>query len=355
MMTIFHSRPMVKLVCDLQFGSTGKGLLSGYIGEMWRPDTVVTAWTPNSGHTYIDSKGEKQIHTMIGNGTVSPSLRKIMLGPGSVINLPRLHSELLGVNAYKRGVQVFIHHAACILQDRHSDLESRSLVSIGSTMKGSGAALIEKIGRSSGRITAGEWIHDRRDEFMQYTVVNSQNGWLNILGQSERILVEGSQGYSLGINSGFYPYTTSRECTPQAIMSDCGIPAIWRAEKIGVCRTYPIRVANRFNEKGDMIGYSGPCYKDQQEIDWSDLGLVPELTTVTKLPRRIFTFSAEQVVEACFMGGIDSVMLNFVNYPSTTGHKLAFDTLGSLIKYLGYGPRFVDVKECGEYTWRAVK
>ncbi len=49
-------QPKVDLVVDLQFGSTGKGLLCGYLSESDDYDTVITANMPNAGHTYIDKQ-----------------------------------------------------------------------------------------------------------------------------------------------------------------------------------------------------------------------------------------------------------------------------------------------------------
>ena len=42
------------MILDLQFGSTGKGLLAGFLAKSRQPDVVITAWGPNAGHTYID-------------------------------------------------------------------------------------------------------------------------------------------------------------------------------------------------------------------------------------------------------------------------------------------------------------
>jgi adenylosuccinate synthase len=108
----------------------------------------------------------------------------------------------------------------------------------------------------------------------------------------------------------------------------------------GVCRTFPIRVNNRG-------GYSGPCYVDQEEINWKDVGVEPELTTVTKLPRRIFTFSEMQIRDAVRMNGVDQVFLNFANYCFDAGYGLD-DIIAKIEKYapvswLGYGPSITDV------------
>ena len=84
----------IKVVIDLQYGSTGKGLIVGKIAEDEEPDTAITAWAPNAGHTYIDKNGRKFIHTHLANSIVSPMLKQVLLGPGSLINPVQLLEEI---------------------------------------------------------------------------------------------------------------------------------------------------------------------------------------------------------------------------------------------------------------------
>jgi hypothetical protein len=58
-------------------------------------------------------------------------------------------------------------------------------------------------------------------------------------------------------------------------------------------------------------------YPDQHELTWDQIGVAPELTTVTKLPRRVFTFSHQQFQKALWHCGTywqTKLFLNFVNY-----------------------------------------
>lgn len=355
--------PEIRLICDLQFGSTGKGLLAGYLAEKHQPDTVVSAWSPNAGHTYIDANGRKYVHTMLPNGVVSPKLKRIMLGPGSIINLESLISEMESCADHLAGTELIIHPHAAIVTQEHRDIEEGTMTKIGSTKKGSGACLIDKIRRDPDRKVVAKQVMSQLDELFQDAVYNigmtillpSDNyHWLRHLAKAGVMQIEGAQGYSLGMNSGFYPYTTSRECTPAQICTDCGVPAYWPMTRIGTARTYPIRVSNRYDESGKMVGWSGPGYIDQEELDWSQVGpdgAEVERTTVTKLPRRVFTFSPSQVVEAIRMGGIDEVFLNFVNYSGADNVAQAEELClevgivrniarieGAKLRYLGFGP-----------------
>lgn len=341
----------VTVICDMQFGSTGKGLIAGYLAERDKPDVVATAWSMNAGHTYINTHSRKFVHCMLANGVVSPNLKTILIGPGSQIGIDKLISEAESCKDLLYGVRVLIHENACVIQQRHIDQENLTMVGIGSTKKGCGAALAEKIARQvEARIVARNFADKIEDmaalRDLNIKVVDSSD-YNKVIHSAKRIQVEGAQGFSLGINSGFYPYTTSRECTPAQIMVDCGIPIAKLEKVVGTLRTYPIRVANRYDDNGTMVGWSGPCYPDQQEIQWSDLNMVPELTTVTQLPRRIFTFSMRQLFDAITMCAPDEIFLNFANYIGDKEldqliHSIdsaALNVLGhKAVRYIGFGP-----------------
>jgi len=348
----------VTVICDMQFGSTGKGLIAGYLAKRDKPDLVATAWSMNAGHTYINADSRKFIHCMLANGVVSPNLKKILIGPGSQIGIERLMSEAESCKDLLRDVRILIHENACVIQQRHIDQENLTMVGIGSTKKGCGAALAEKIARQVGaKIVAKNFIDKIEDmatmRGLSIRVVDSIE-YNQAIHMADRIQVEGAQGFSLGINSGFYPYTTSRECTPAQIMVDCGIPIAKIDKVVGTLRTYPIRVANRYDEHDRMIGWSGPCYKDQREISWEHLGMTPELTTVTQLPRRIFTFSMSQLYSSLSMCAPDEVFLNFANYMGRRELEeliesidmASLTTLGrKTVRYVGFGPSSEHVNE----------
>jgi len=340
------------MIVDLQYGSCGKGLLAGYLGDTLAPDTIITAWSPNSGHTYIDRWGTKMMNTVLPNGIVSPNLKRILLGPGSVIDANKLWDELNRYDGFLDNVEIMIHECAAVVGEHHRKAEREYGFGIGSTMKGVGEAVIEKIRRKpESNIIARDVLVGTPLEGL----VVPASVYNDAIDDAQLAVIEGSQGFSLSMNQGFYPFTTSRDCTVHQLLSDCAIPAGMRhVDRVvhGVARTYPIRVANRYDDKGNQIGWSGPCYDDQEEIEWGRLGIEPELTTVTQLPRRIFTWSHEQIKEAVRMNGIDDVFLNFVNYINMDAspgamrladYRQSIETAGASVKWLGVGPSHGDV------------
>ena len=87
------------------------------------------------------------------------------------------------------------------------------------------------------------------------------------------------------------------------------------------------------------------------EISFEDIGQKTELTTVTKLPRRIFTFSAKQIAEAISYNGTRKVFLNFVNYVREERELASIikviEEKDAIVGWVGTGPAYKDVHELG--------
>lgn len=318
-------QPKVDLIVDLQYGSTGKGLICGYLSETGDYDTAISANMPNAGHTYIDSHGMTYMTKVLPASFIGKRIRQVLIGPGSVFSIDRLTEEMLWLRSDQT---LRIHPNAVVLDPRHTEYEIKH-TNRGSTKQGSAEAVIDKMRRmrecTASQILAGE--------LAEY--VCSHEEWRIRLESSQGIIAEGSQGYSLGINTQFYPYTTSRDCGPAAFLSNLGIPLSMLDMVIGTCRTLPIRVG----------GDSGDYYADQEELSWEELGLKPERTTVTNRIRRIFTYSKMQIEEACWWCQPDLVFLNFANYidKESMANIVAHIDQYSDVRWVGFGPTYHDV------------
>lgn len=333
----------VDMIVDLQFGSTGKGLLSGFLAatQTNRPyDVVVNCNMPNAGHTFIDASGNKMIFKVLPNGIVGPEVEVALLGPGSVFSPKRLaeemsHAALCGYNHF----EVAIHPNATVVFDSDVEQEQGLITTIGSTAQGSMAAQIKKMQRDPtvhclAKHCMGEIFRHCKE---QPVAVVHNDDYDAIVKGAEMILAEGSQGHSLGINTVFYPYVTSRDCSPARFLSDMGIPWNMLRYVVGVARLHPIRVG----------GNSGPCWPDQREISWRELQQEPEKTTVTNRTRRVFSFSAMQIEHAVYHCQPTSVFLNFCNYardPEELEVVLGyFEDSGIKVGWSGWGPTIHDI------------
>lgn len=341
----------VTAVVDLQFGSTGKGLLAGMLSQRNNYDVVVSANMPNAGHTFVDREGVPWVNKVLPSGVYSPTLEYICIGPGAVFDPAQLAKEYEQLRDRGIMTRVVIHPSAGILLPEHREAEA-ALSGISSTMQGSMEAMVHKMRRPTGPDAP---IAGLSSNPLVAKLVASITGWNRVMREAKNILVEGSQGYSLGINAGFYPYCTSRDCTVWRLLADCAVAPVGNLKVIGSARCHPIRVGNTAN------GWSGPHYPDQKEISWDDIGVEAELTTVTKRERRVFTFSKMQIEEAMMYNRVDEVFLNFCNYdPAVVPGIVAqinasyraiigpggnpFDFYPrNVVRYLGFGPAGDDV------------
>ena len=354
------NKKTIDIVIDLQFGSTGKGALSGFLSSIHEYEAVVSVNMPNAGHTAYSPDGTKFIHKVLPSGIFSDKLKVIAIGPGSVFSVDRLVEEIDGMARYfsdddQKKIWIIIHEAAGILLPEHKEAESKSLSRISSTMQGSGAALCDKIMRKPdatiknsperGRLMR---MLDDRPHILFPIEIYDQGQWLEELGACDGVLLEGSQGYSLGISAGFYPYCTSRDCTPARVIADANLPVAWLRHVYGSARTYPIRVGNTSD------GHSGGWYPDQKEITFESIRQEPELTTVTGRVRRIANFSCIQMREAMQMAMPTHVFLNFCNYfRNEQDVEEIVLNIGNMAKdigcggvgFAGYGPKPQDITD----------
>lgn len=212
-----------------------------------------------------------------------------------------------------------------------------------STCSGVGAARARKLLRHPKKLYA------RDIDWLQPYLCEVEHEIMERLNDGESGLCEIAQGYQLsyGLNR-FAPHTTSRNCTVSAALDDMMLPPSVVGNVVINFRTFPIRIhSNKYlstdgeerhmtweevqnGEEGiDYIKIespSGPGYDDQEEITWEDLTAlsgsrepIMECTTLTKLPRRVFTFSKQNLTDSIYAnypGGTNEVFIsvNFMNY-----------------------------------------
>ena len=352
------------IVVDGQFGSCGKGLISTYLVHRYNIKNVSTTNMANAGHTAVNIDGSKHIGKALPAAAILrnwyPTIFGNMfvhIGPTAGFTVAQFHKE--SVQTLTPAPWLRVHPRAGVINERHarwesSDIDPASTKHIASTMQGCGAMLAEKILRG-----AQVRLAENYSELDSYVVSNFVHFIHSAMNEGATFLHEGAQGFSLGINHGHsYPYCTSRECTAMQIAADMGIPHQLIGDVIMVIRPYPIRVGNVV-ENGKQVGYSGDWYPDQEEITWEQIGVPPEITTVTGRMRRVATFSWQELKVAARINGATQIAVNFANYldPLCYGIKdvealspriVEFcskvqTSTGVPVRYIGTGPRICDV------------
>ena len=341
----FVEKGGASVLIDGQWGSTGKGLAAAAIAvdNAGKIRVATTNASSNAGHTTV-KENKKFVCFHLPTSGVMDAKAIIYLNAGSIIDPKVLMDEMKTLGVDKE--RVVVHPRAAVItqecKEEEADINS-SATKLASTQKGVGAALSRKVKRMPGA-TVGE--NERmRDEFGGRIRTMNLN---TMMAAGASVMVEIPQGFGLGLNSGTaYPYCTSREVSVQQGLSDAGIHPKFLLNTLMVLRTYPIRVGNIMNDK-EMVGFSGPHYPDHKEIRWEEIGVSPEMTTVTGRVRRVFTFSLRQYLDAYYHNYPTHVFLNFVNYLKSREEFLSLLGLIQSIRVLpisyGLGPQVKDIE-----------
>ena len=333
----------VHCVVDGQYGSTGKGALTAYLAEQAIKNNsyfsgAIYSGGPNSGHTFYVGE-QKIVLKQLPTFAVYCSARNVhvpaYLSAGAIID-----REILKAEAERfPTLQVFVHPNAAIVtdEDRKAE-ETGSIAEVAGTRSGTGEALVRKIRREPNAIAGNSLgLIAHNVSILNHRIKSDRNAYF----------MEVSQGFSLGINSHFYPKVTSRECTVMQGLADARIPPRHLAHTYMAIRTFPIRV-------GDVDGHSaGSWYSDQHETTWDKLAVEPEITTVTKRVRRVATFSMDQFYDACHANDPTVVFVSHMDYLGKAEQRSLLEDLFNARNQMNknfrfmasYGPKVSDVRK----------
>ncbi len=328
-----------------QFGSEGKGKTYGWIYEHEQVDVSICDFSPNAGHTCWLPNGTKAVSKVIPLGAWYG--KKCLIGPHAVFDVNRFHDEvdnsILHVSEFTK---ILVNPNVSILSEWDAERERAFYSGISSTMQGSCEAQIHKMRRNPNGDSLAR--HKLNEIFIgdTFDVANTA------LDNGETLLIETAQGFDLGLNHGFFPYVTSRDCLVGRVLDNAGVSPRRLGNVIGVIRTFPIRVGN---VEG---GWSGPCYNDQKEITWDEVSKIRgvetiERTTVTNRVRRVFTFSFMQLTRFMNIVRPTHLVINFADYlPKPTLDSFLEQVINTAGMYdcqlfmLGTGPKGEDFMLC---------
>lgn len=263
-----------------QYGSEGKGAVTAWLAAQEEAPFCIRVAGPNAGHTVWDEGVEWKLrHVPVAAVSNRESL--LALAAGSEIDVSVLESELQALDAagYDVSSRFMVDGQATLIDPHHADQEQQLIGRIGSTGKGIGAARADRLWRTA-RLAGGR--------------TNVAHSARNALLVGRTVIVEGTQGYGLGLHAGHYPYCTSSDCRAIDFLAMAGLSpwdmAVTAFEVWVVMRVYPIRVAG---ESGPMLG----------ETSWENLGLAAERTTVTNKVRRVGVWDEDLARAACEANG----------------------------------------------------
>ena len=350
----FFKKGKVSFVMDGAAGSSGKSLISSFLVENSdRVDFLLSSFTPNASHTVSNDDGSEFVFKIFAGGSqFHEKLKAVYIVDNSAIELDTLKKEIeyLGIPRSK----VRISPRCAIVQQIDKDFEAGlcdldgryfsqdelgdGTVKTGSTCSGSGTVLAKKVVRNKTLVLAKD-IPELKD--MLYTM----DEIVNRLEAGECGLYEIAQGFPLSMNHHrFAPHTTSRNVSITNAMNDAFLPTKYAGNVMLNWRTLPIKIHSKkykCRETGNFLtwdevvsrdaskyevieSYSGDFYPDQKEISWQEVTKmsgsqepIMEVTTLTKLPRRIATFSKinlEEAIKFNNTGHKTYLTINFTNY-----------------------------------------
>lgn len=292
----------VSIIFGGQWGSEGKGKTTYFFSKKLHASTVVRVGGPNSGHTIVDETGKRMAFQVLPVASVLEGVTCV-LPAGSYIDLDILKREIemSGIS----GKYLKIHPNAVIISKENREKEYTEKLNdrIGSTGSGTGEAAISRIKRDLSVQLA------RDTQTLRPFLCDTEDFLRAELSRSHEVIIEGTQGFGLSIlHAKEYPYTTSRDTSAAAFVSEAGISPFDVKNIIMTLRAFPIRVA----------GNSGPL---PNETNWDDLtksagaaSKIIEQTTVTRRIRRIARFDAEIVRRSIISNKPNLVVLNHCDY-----------------------------------------
>lgn len=304
---------LVSIIAGGQYGSEGKGKVAYFWTKKICATVAVRVGGSNSGHTVYDDNNNEHIFRMLPTACLLDNVVSV-LPAGAYIDVDVLKKEI-DREDIKRDTLFIDPNAViiddgCILKEKNGNLRDK----IGSTLSGTGAAVIRRVGRLKDVTFAKDC-----EELKKY-LCDTKSYMRQVLDRGDRIVIEGTQGYGLSnIHAKLYPYATSRDTTVAGFLSETGLSPLDVEHVVLVIRAFPIRVA----------GNSGPL---NNEVDWNIIskesgcqGEIKEFTTVTHKVRRVARFSSDVVKDAICANNPDVIVLNHIDYIDWKGREgLAF-------------------------------
>jgi adenylosuccinate synthase len=306
---------LVDVIVGGQFGSEGKGQIAAHIAPEY--DCLVRVGGPNAGHTVYEEPTKHVFH-LLPSGSHRNRFAKLLLGPGTVINIDTLLSEVTKYGVTDEfGQRLVIDENAIIISEEDIKTEQQLKGTISSTGQGVGAATANNLFLA--RLNGSDKYKAKNFAKLRPFIGSTYDVLESMYRDNKRILLEGTQGTGLSLHHGIYPYVTSRDTTVSGCLSEAGISPRRVNKIIMVTRTYPIRVG----------GSSGPFISNEisMEIvarrsgkDAKDLRN-KEKTTTTGKDRRIAEFSWTLFRKACELNSPTDIALTFTDYINIENEK----------------------------------
>lgn len=348
-------KKLVDIVVGGQYGDEGKGQICAWLAHHHLTEGhpyhfAVRVSGSNAEHRFTTPNNTQHTARVLPVAAWLDSQVQIVLGAGHTIKLDQFLSELKELTTMygDQKWRVFIDPQAGVIEPQHT-LAGKETAWRGSTHQGTGQAVAHKVLRDGQFKTAAHY-----PELQPYVWAGGVWSLMRLwLQQGLTGLIEGAQGALLSLNHGYYPYCTSKDVTPAALLAEAGIPTGAVREIYGVYRTVPMRVP----------GNSGPT--GGAELAWSELEHFAKLSIPPSAKKqtdsgsieRIFLWSWEDFTKSVFLCGPTRMVLTFADWwpaglmeePDINQHiQMMEDNAGCPVVMVRYGPAWENYGTRGE-------
>lgn len=349
----FFEPGKLSIVMDGTFGSSGKGCVASFLSDHadnWQ--FACNSFSAQAGHWVRRDDGKQFFYQTFNSCAYSDRAERLLTGPDAAIELQALFREIEESRIARK--RIGIHPLATVIQEKDMayergevDFDGRRNEKLadgtkkhGSTCHGTGPARVRKMLRRADTLLAKDV-----PELKEF-ICDTSSEIIDRLEEGQSGLLEIAQGFPLSLNlPRFYPACTNRNVTVSAAMDGMMLPPVYAGNVLLNYRTYPIRISSfkyigdngkfltwseiqEYDKAGKKYeiykGDSGGWYPDQIELTWEDITKrsgsptpIMELTSVTKLPRRVATFSKTLLRDAVKYnrtGRNMIISINFMNY-----------------------------------------
>ena len=151
----------ITIIVGGQYGSEGKGKVAHALAKEMGASVAVRIGGPNSGHTVISPSGDPIIFKHLPTAAILPDVTCV-LGAGSYINPDILLAEIKVAGLSESRLIIDPNAAVITNTEITEEQNSRLREEIGSTLSGTGAAVIKRIQRTGGLKQA------KNDELLEF-------------------------------------------------------------------------------------------------------------------------------------------------------------------------------------------
>lgn len=308
---------MIDILVGGSYGDEGKGQVVAHMVESRMGDDLkesykfsVRVGSSSAEHRFMTPHGTRHTARVLPTaGWIDPDI-KLVIGAGHIIKLDsfwREVEELTELHGKDQTPRIFIDPQAGVVNPKHVEDGEEAAYKRGSTHQGCGQAAAHKVLRDGTFRVASEY--PALTKFISCSCAELIDEWLH---KGQLGLLEGSQGTLLSLNHGFYPYCTSKDVTPAALLAEAGISIKWVNEIWTVYRAVHMRVP----------GNSGPSIG--QEISWEELEkalgkTIPDeikiqTDSLERKRERIFLWSWLEFAKSIILTGPTHMALTFLDW-----------------------------------------